>query len=291
VSGTKAIDRRSLLVEPGKRIHLMAFDPASTLHFKAKDDAAAKQAADIERLATLQDMLYAQSAHAVLIILQGMDAAGKDGAITHVMSGVNPQGVDVFAFKQPSARELLHDYLWRCEKVLPELGRIAIFNRSYYEEVVVVRVHAPLLEAEPVSQAGSPSQIWQERFEDINAFERHLSRNGTLVLKFFLHLSKDEQRKRLLKRIDTPAKNWKFSESDVRERAFWDKYQLAYEDLITHTSTAWAPWYVIPADHKWCTRAAIADIIVAKLEELKLSYPPVSDELRVQIQAARKALI
>lgn len=286
----KSIDHRSLLIKPGKRVHLSAFDPASTLQFRTKDDAEAKRTADIERLSALQDMLYAQGMHALLIIFQGMDAAGKDGAIAHVMSGVNPQGIDVYAFKQPSTRELLHDYLWRCERVLPERGRIAIFNRSYYEELTAVRVHTPLLDAERAPRPKAPSDLWEERFQDINAFEQHLSRNGTLVLKFFLNLSKDEQRKRLLKRIDTPAKNWKFSESDVRERAFWDDYQRAYEDLLTHTSTTWAPWYVIPADHKWFTRTAIADVIVQRLEALNLTYPTITDEQRAQLQLARKEL-
>jgi PPK2 family polyphosphate:nucleotide phosphotransferase len=269
---------------------MSAFDPASTLQFKTKDDTEAKRAADIERLSALQDMLYAQGMHALLIIFQGMDAAGKDGAIAHVMSGVNPQGIDVYGFKQPSTRELLHDYLWRCERVLPERGRIAIFNRSYYEELTAVRVHTPLLDAERTPQPKAPADLWDERFQDINAFERHLSRNGTLVLKFFLNLSKDEQRRRLLKRIDTPAKNWKFSESDVRERAFWDNYQQAYEDLLTHTSTTWAPWYVIPADHKWFTRTAIADVIVQRLEALNLAYPTITDEQRTHLQVARREL-
>ncbi len=219
-----------------------------------------------------------------------MDAAGKDGAIRHVMSGVSPQGVDVYPFKQPSERELSHDYLWRCAKVLPERGRIAIFNRSYYEELTVIRVHESLLERERLPLKPSGSRLWKERYQDIVSFESHLVRNGTLILKFFLHLSKDEQRKRLLERIDTPEKNWKISPADVQERAFWEGYRHAYEDLLTHTSTEHAPWYVIPADRKWFTRAAVADVIVARLKALGLVYPSVTDEQRAQLEAERAKL-
>jgi PPK2 family polyphosphate:nucleotide phosphotransferase len=235
-------------------------------------------------------MLYAKSEYALLIVLQGMDAAGKDGAIKHVMTGVNPQGVDVSSFKMPSATELAHDYLWRCVKVLPERGRIGIFNRSYYEELTVVRVHEAVLEHEQLPPQ-SALHLWKDRYEDIAAFERHLSRNGTRVVKFFLHLSKDEQKKRLLERIDTPDKNWKLSASDVHERKFWDDYQNVYEELLTHTSTASAPWYVIPADNKWFSRVAIGSIIVAELEALHLTYPEVSDEQRAHLAEIGKDLV
>ena len=286
----KTIDHADLLVRPGGDVKLSDFDPAFTGGFKDKRDAEDKLHDDLTRLAALQDLFYADQRYALLVIFQGMDAAGKDGAIRHVMAGVSPQGVDVYPFKQPSSRELSHDYLWRCAKVLPERGRIAIFNRSYYEELAVVRVHEPLLEAERLPPEPSGSQIWEDRYEDIAAFERHLVRNGTLVLKFFLHLSKDEQRKRLLERIDRPEKNWKISAADVRERAFWDAYQRAYEELLTHTSTEPAPWYVVPADRKWFTRAAVADVIVARLKALGLSYPSLTGEQRSQLAAEREQL-
>ncbi len=285
----KRIDRTRLIVHPGSRCDLATFDPAATGTFAKKSDAAGKLASDIKRLAALQDIFYAQGRYALLIVFQGMDAAGKDGAIGHVMTGVNPQGVDVHAFKTPTPLELAHDYLWRCINVLPERGKIGIFNRSYYEETIVARVHPAILAAERLPPAGAKG-VWAERFEDIVAFERHLVRNGTIVLKFFLHLSKHEQRKRLLKRIDTPAKNWKLSPDDVRERAFWDDYQRAYEETLTHTSTNEAPWHVIPADHKWFTRAAIADTIVATLESLDLRYPDVTDAQRAMLATSRTEL-
>ncbi len=286
----KSIDHACLLVEPGSGVHLAEIDTGSTSGFKTKDDAKATLRADIERLAALQDVFYANGSHALLIIFQGMDAAGKDGAIKHVMSGANPQGVDVFSFKTPTTEELAHDYLWRSAKVLPERGRIAIFNRSYYEELAVVRIHPALLEREQVPRA-SGSHVWSERFDDIAAFERHLSRNGTLILKFFLHIGQEEQRKRLLARIDRPEKNWKISVADLRERAFWDAYQRAHSEMLTHTSTEFAPWYVIPSDRKWFTRAAVANIIVARLEALDLKYPHVSAERRAQLLAEREKLV
>lgn len=264
-----------LLVRPGHAFHLADVDPRDTGSFEKKSDTHERLKADITRLAELQDVFAAAGSRALLIVLQGMDSSGKDGAIKHVMSGVNPQGVDVHSFKQPSPEEERHDYLWRCQRVLPERGRIVIFNRSYYEEVVVVRVHRELLAAE----AATPEKtVWAERFDDINAFERHLVRSGTIVLKFFLHLSKNEQRKRLLERLDDPEKNWKFAPSDIKERAYWDGYQTAYEKAIAATSTAWAPWHVIPADRKWYARAAIAATIVRKLEELDLHYPHIEGE-------------
>ena len=287
----KSIDHHALLVKPGCSVDLADFDSGSTHGFKHKDDASQRLGADIVRLAELQEMLSASRRHAVLIILQGTDSAGKDGAIKHVMTGVNPQGVDVHSFKVPSATELAHDYLWRTTRVLPERGRIGIFNRSYYEELVVVRIHPSVLQSEhlPPGSDTDPA-LWKDRYEDINAFERHMSRNGTLILKFFLHLSKDEQRKRLLKRVDTPDKQWKLSVGDVHERRFWDNYQRAYAESLSNTSTPWAPWYVIPADHKWFARVAIASIIVAKLEALDLQYPPVSDEQRANLAGIRKEL-
>ena len=286
----KSIDHADLLAAPGRHIELGSFDPASTCNFKHKRDAREKLCADITQLSALQDIFYAARQYALLIIFQGMDAAGKDGAIRHVMSGVSPQGLDVYPFKQPSALELSHDFLWRCAKVLPERGRIAIFNRSYYEELAVVRVHGSLLENERLPSEEAHSQLWHDRYEDIVAFERHLSHNGTVILKFFLHLSKDEQRKRLLERIDVPEKNWKISAADVQERSFWKRYQRVYDKLLTHTSTEWAPWYIIPADHKWFTRTAVADVIVARLEALGLSYPCVTDAQRSQLADARANL-
>ena len=284
----KAIDHADLLA--GNNIRLANSDTAFTADFKDKNDAKEKLRDDIRYLSVLQDIFYADRRYALLLIFQGMDAAGKDGAIKHVMSGVNPQGVDVYSFKQPSMQELSHDYLWRSSKVLPERGRISIFNRSYYEELTVVRIHESLLERERLPPEPSDAAVWKDRYEDIVSFERHLVRNGTLVLKFFLHLSRNEQRKRLLERIDLPEKNWKISADDIRERKYWDSYQHAYQQLLTHTSTEAAPWYIIPADRKWFTRAAVADIIVTRLKALGLAYPSVTDEQRSQLEAERKQL-
>jgi PPK2 family polyphosphate:nucleotide phosphotransferase len=286
----KTIDHADLLAPSVHDIRLEDFDPAFTSDFKSKHDADSKLCDDVERLTVLQNTFYADRRYALLLVFQGMDAAGKDGAIRHVMSGVSPQGVDVHAFKQPSTQELAHDFLWRCAKVLPERGRIAIFNRSYYEELAVVRVHTSLLEHEGLPPEPSGSDVWKDRYDDIVSFERHLVRNGTIILKFFLHLSKGEQRKRLLARIDVPDKNWKISGSDIHERTFWDSYQKAYEKLLTHTSIVEAPWYIVPGDHKWFTRAAVADIIVSRLKALGLAYPSVSDEQRSQLAVARKRL-
>jgi len=284
-----SINHADLLVKPGRIVDLKDFDPRSTGDFKTKHHATAKLHADIKQLSALQEVFYASGQYALLIVLQGTDTAGKDGAIKHVMTGVNPQGVDVHPFKVPSTIELAHDYLWRTTKALPQRGRIGIFNRSYYEELTVVRVHPSVLEDERLPP-GSATALWKDRYEDINAFERHMTRNGTVILKFFLHLSKEEQRKRLLKRIDTPAKNWKLSASDIREREFWDGYHHAYEEELTHTSTDSAPWYIIPADRKWFARLAIASIVVAKLEALNLTYPVVSDEQRAHLVAVREQL-
>jgi len=279
-----------LLVPPGKATKLKDYDPAYTGKFSSKEDAAGKLQADIVKLAALQDVLYARSTWSLLLIFQAMDAAGKDGVIKHVMSGVNPQGCQVVSFKTPSAEELSHDYLWRSMKQAPERGRIGIFNRSYYEEVLVVRVHPEILHSQRIPRELAGKDIWHERFEQINAYEKHLTRNGTVILKFFLNVSNGEQKKRFLERIDTPGKNWKFSSADVRERAFWKEYMRAYEDVFTNTSTRWAPWHIIPADRKWFTRAAVADIIVKKLESLKLKYPAPDPEHLKGLKEARTIL-
>jgi len=252
-------------------VRLADYDPGSNGGFDDKDDASTTLKSDIEKLDALQDIFAAQTQHALLIVLQGMDAAGKDGIVKHVMSGVNPSGVNVYSFRKPTEEEERHDYLWRESKRLPERGRIAIFNRSYYEEVLVVRVLPQLLRDE--GQAGESSKCWEHRYEDINAFERHLTRCGTIVLKFFMHVSKEEQRSRLLKRLETPAKMYKASDADLAGHAAWDAYVKAYEEMLSATSTPWAPWYAIPADKKWVARAAVGGIIVETLEALDLKYP------------------
>jgi PPK2 family polyphosphate:nucleotide phosphotransferase len=284
------INRDYFLVPPGKKIRLKDYDPGHTGEFENKQQAETKLSGDVERLAKFQDVLYAQNTYALLIIFQAMDASGKDSTIKHVMSGVDPQGCQVFTFKSPSAEELDHDYLWRSMKALPERGRIGIFNRSYYEEVLVVRVHPEILQAQQLPPESKGPDIWDRRFEEINDFERYLTRNGISVLKFFLNVSKDEQRKRFLKRINTPEKNWKFSLNDVKERSFWDGYMAAYEDCFNHTSTEWAPWHIIPADHKWFMRAAVADVIINKLESMNLSYPTVGEEHRQELLKAKELL-
>lgn len=280
----------NLIVSPGKKFKLKDADPAFTGKFKDKNDVQEKLEKDIEGLAALQDVLYAQDIYALLLIFQAMDAAGKDSVIEHVMSGVNPQGCQVYSFKAPSTEELDHDYLWRCMKALPERGRIGIFNRSYYEEVLVVRVHPEFLEAQHLPPPMQEKDIWEQRYEDINNAERYLVRNGIVILKFFLNVSKEKQKERFLERIDQPEKNWKFSPRDVQERQYWDKYMDAYETMLNHTSTEWAPWYVIPADHKWFTRAAVADIIVKKLESLDLHYPKLSKDRQADLQKSRTIL-
>ena len=280
----------TMIVPPGKKIRLKNFDPAHTGKFHNKDEAREKLEADIVRLAEYQNVLYAQNSQALLIIFQALDAAGKDSTIKHVMSGVNPMGTQVFSFKQPSEEELDHDYLWRCHKAIPERGRIGIFNRSYYEEVLVVRVHPEYLRVEKLPPGTAKKDIWNQRFKEINDFEQYLVRNGVAVLKFFLNVSREEQRRRFLARLDTPKKNWKFSLSDVKERAHWNDYQKAFEAVFNHTSTGWAPWYVIPADHKWFTHVAVADIINSKLKSLNLKYPTVSKERMQELQIAREML-
>jgi len=277
-------------VKDGKDFRLKDYDPAQTGGVDSKDEAKQLLEEGVARLAELQDRLYAQDSWALLLIFQAMDAAGKDGAIKHVMSGVNPQGCQVFSFKAPSAEELDHDYLWRTMKCLPERGRIGIFNRSYYEEVLVVRVHPELLTAQHIPGSLVTKHIWNERYEDICAVERYLARNGVVILKFFLNLSKKEQKKRFLARLDQPEKNWKFSAADIHERSYWDDYMEAYEDMIRHTATDQAPWHVIPADNKWFTRIAVASAIVDALEGLDLSYPKVSDAKKKELADARKLL-
>jgi PPK2 family polyphosphate:nucleotide phosphotransferase len=255
-----------------------------------KSEAKAMLAEGLEQLVELQERLYADDRWSVLIVLQAMDAAGKDSVIKHVMSGLNPQGVEVHSFKQPSVEELNHNFLWRAAQRLPERGRIGIFNRSYYEEVLVVRVHPELLDRQRLPNSLAGKDIWQQRFEDICGFERHLARNGTRIMKFFLHVSKEEQRKRFLDRIDEPAKRWKFSMGDVAERKLWDKYQHAYEDLIRQTSRPEAPWFVVPADHKWFTRMVVAGALVQELQALGLDFPKIEGRALKELQEAAKAL-
>lgn len=277
----------------GNKFRLKQIDPANTLDFASDEKQKAQQAlaAGVQTLADLQDRLYAQDRWAVLIIFQAMDAAGKDGAIKHVMSGVNPQGCEVSSFKAPSAEELDHDFLWRCAKRLPERGRIGIFNRSYYEETLVVRVHPKFLEGQKLPPDVKTKDLWKRRFRDIRNFERYLTHNGIAVLKFFLHVSKKEQQQRFLARIEDPAKNWKFSLNDVREREHWDEYMNAYEETIRNTATAHAPWYVVPADNKWFTRLVVASAIVDNLNALNLQYPSLTkDELKT-LDEAKKALL
>jgi len=275
-------------IDNGKKFRLKDFDPADTGHFHSKEHAQKLLEQGIASMTALQDKLYAQDCWSVLLIFQAMDAAGKDGAIKHVMSGVNPQGCQVHSFKVPSAEELNHDFLWRSMRNLPERGQIGIFNRSYYEEVLVVRVHPEVLQQERLPSIGK--HIWRERFEDINAVERYLTRNGLVIRKFFLNLSKKEQKHRFLERLDQPQKNWKFSAADLRERGRWDDYMAVYEDMIVHTASKHAPWYVIPADNKWFTRVVVAAAIVDALEDLKLAYPKVDPQKKKELQSARAKL-
>ena len=283
---------RPYRVTKGKGFRLRDVDPADTAFLESEDAERAREALKegIELLAEQQDMLYAQDRWSLLLIFQAMDAAGKDGTIKHVMSGVNPQGVQVFSFKAPSAEDLDHDFLWRCLRCLPERGRIGIFNRSYYEEVLVTRVHPEILERQKLPPELVTKKIWQERYEDICSFERYLAHNGTVILKFFLHVSKGEQKRRFMSRLDEPEKNWKFSANDVIERRLWNDYQRAYEDAIRATATPEAPWYVVPADNKWFTRLVVAAAIVDALAELDLHYPTVSAAQRKALAAARREL-
>jgi PPK2 family polyphosphate:nucleotide phosphotransferase len=280
-------------ITDGKDFRLADFDPGDTLHLESEDKPRAREGLQlgVRYLAQLQDVLYAQDKWAVLLVFQAMDAAGKDGAIKHVFSGVNPQGCDVNSFKAPSAEELDHDYMWRCMKALPERGRIGIFNRSYYEEVLVVRVHQELLLKQKLPPELITKKIWKDRYEDIRAIERYLARNGVLILKFFLHLSKDEQKKRFMARLDDPDKNWKFSVADASERQHWDEYQSAYDEMIRNTASKHAPWYVVPADNKWFTRLAVAASVIEGLVSLELEYPRVGPKKKRELAAARTTLL
>ena len=283
---------RRYRVTRGKGFRLNKIDPSDTAFLESEDADRAREALKegIELLAEQQDMLYAQDRWSLLLIFQAMDAAGKDGTIKHVMSGVNPQGVEVYSFKAPSAEDLDHDYLWRCLRCLPERGRIGIFNRSYYEEVLVTKVHPEILARQKLPPELVSKRVWQERYEDICGFERYLARNGTVIRKFFLHVSKGEQKRRFMSRLDEPAKNWKFSANDVAERRHWKDYQRAYEDVIRATATPEAPWYVVPADNKWFTRLVVAAAIVDALAGLDLAYPKVSAAQRKALAAARREL-
>lgn len=276
----------------GKKFRLKDVDPGDTLEFDSDEKPKAQEAlaTGVEVLAELQEKLWAQDRWSVLIIFQAMDAAGKDGAIKHVMSGINPQGCEVTSFKAPSAEELDHDFLWRCAKRLPERGRIGIFNRSYYEETLVVRVHQNFLAGQKLPDDLRTKNIWKRRFRDITHFERYLTHNGILVLKFFLHVSKEEQQKRFLARIDDASKNWKFSLNDVREREHWDDYMDAYEQTIRHTASKYAPWYVVPADNKWFTRLVVASAIVENMNALDLEYPKLNEEQLKALEEAKKSL-
>ena len=283
---------RPYRVDGGRAFRLKKIDPDDTgpLGDDGKEEAKEALERGVERLRELQEKLYAQDRFALLLVFQALDAAGKDGTIKHVTSGVNPQGFQVFSFKAPSPEELDHDWLWRSARALPERGRIGIFNRSYYEEVLVVRVHREILDAQKLPAALVTKKIWSERFEDINAFEHHLARNGTVIRKFFLHVSREEQRRRFLARLDDPEKHWKFSIGDVREREHWNDYQRAYEDAIRHTATKHAPWFVVPADNKWFTRLVVAAAVIDALESLDLHFPRVDAARRKEIRAARRLL-
>jgi PPK2 family polyphosphate:nucleotide phosphotransferase len=280
-------------VTKGATFRLKDIDPADTGPLKSEDKPRAKEALQngVAALAELQDVLFADHRWSLLIVLQAMDAAGKDGVVKHVMSGVNPQGCQVFSFKAPSSEDLDHDYLWRCARCLPERGRIGIFNRSYYEETLVVRVHSELLQKQKLPEQLVTKRIWDQRFKDIRNFERYLSRNGTVVRKFFLHVSKEEQKRRLLERLDNPDKNWKYSTADAHERGYWDDYMEAYQATIRETATDYAPWYVVPADNKWFTRVLVAAAVVSSLASLNLRYPEVSDAQRKELAAAKAALL
>ena len=292
----KLIKEASRLAEPfcvtkGEKFRLKDWDPAATTGVKNKQHAQNILDAREGVLSRLQEKLYAQDRWAVLVVLQALDAAGKDGVIKHVMSGVNPQGCDVHAFKSPSSEEFNHDFLWRTQKCVPERGKIGIFNRSYYEEVLVVRVHPTLLRAERLPDELITKHIWGQRYEDINTYEEYLTRNGVMILKFFLHVSKEEQKKRFLERLEDPKKNWKFAMADVSERGFWKDYQEAYEEMIQNTAAKHAPWFVVPADNKWFTRLIVASAIIQALDELHLSFPEVDKARKKELEAVRASLL
>jgi PPK2 family polyphosphate:nucleotide phosphotransferase len=286
--GRKLVEK--LIVPPGAKVSLKAYRTDWTGRL-TRDDARGLLIDGVKEISHYQEMLYAQDTYGVLLIFQAMDAAGKDGTIKHVMSGINPQGCQVFSFKSPSAEERDHGYLWRSFKALPERGRIGIHNRSYYEEVLVARVHPEILSSQQLPDEYKTKEIWRDRYRQINQFERYLVENGTVPIKFFLHVSRAEQKRRFLRRIDLPEKNWKFSINDAKERLRWKDYMKAYEDALTHTSTAHAPWYVVPADNKWFTRVAVAEIINRRLEKLDLSFPKVTKEHKRELIRARKMLL
>ena len=277
-------------ITQGSKFRLKDIDPGDTAKISDADQAKDRLAEGIKQISELQGRLYAENTWSLLLIFQAMDAAGKDGTIKHVMSGVNPQGCQVTSFKSPSSLDLSHDYLWRSNVALPERGRIGIFNRSYYEETLVVRVHKDFLKAQKIPPALVTKHIWKERFEDINAYERHLTRNGVVIRKFFLHLSKGEQKRRFLSRLEEPSKNWKFSNADLKERTYWDEYQEAYEDTIRHTATPEAPWYVVPADNKWFTHLVVGAAIIDALHSLNLKVPEITDAQKEVLKEARATL-
>lgn len=274
----------------GKSFKLSKIDPDDTGKYKSKESAVEKLQSNIEKISVLQGMLYAQNDYSLLIIIQAMDTAGKDGVIKHVMSGLNPQGTQVFSFKRPSSEELDHDYLWRTNKCLPERGRIGIFNRSYYEEVLVAKVHN-LVNGQSIPKKLVGKDIWEDRYSQIRAFEKYLYQNGIIPIKFFLHISKDEQKKRLLERIDDKTKNWKFSDADVKERAYWDEYQKCYEDAIINTGTKYAPWYIIPSNQKWFSRLVVSNVIQDTMKKLNLKYPEVGDEQLKMLEESKRILL
>jgi PPK2 family polyphosphate:nucleotide phosphotransferase len=278
------------VVKPNSKVNLEKYNISDTSGYKSKEEAKDQLEKNIEKMIELQDKLYAMDRYSMLLIFQAMDAAGKDSTIKHVMSGLNPQGTQVYSFKQPSKEEVDHGYLWRITKSLPERGRIGIFNRSHYEEVLVVKVH-DLIKSQRLPENIVTNNIWKQRYEQISDFEKYLFENGTIVLKFFLHVSKDEQKKRFLDRINDPSKNWKFSSADVEERKFWNDYQKAYEEAISATSKSYAPWYIIPADKKWFTRLLVSAIIIDKLKKLNLDYPKLSKEQFAELQKSKEALL
>lgn len=284
------MNKKDFVIKPGAKISLKDISTSSTGSFNSKKDAEKILKNNIKKMYNLQNMLYAYGRYSLLIIFQAMDAAGKDGTIKHVMSGLNPQGTQVFSFKQPSVEELDHDYLWRIHRNVPERGRIGIFNRSHYEEVLVVRVH-DLIKNQKIPKELINDDIWKIRYREINDFEKHLFENGTIIIKFFLHVSKDEQKKRFLERIDTPEKNWKFSESDINERKFWNKYQEAYAEAISATSMKHSPWFIIPADHKWFMRYAVSQVIVETMEEIDMSYPVLLKKQQEELQKYKELLL
>ncbi len=280
---------KDFIVSSHQKINLKNKSTDFTECFGKKEEVKEKLSENIELLSKLQDLFYANDTYSLLMIFQGMDTAGKDGVIRHVMSGINPQGVQVFSFKEPSSEELDHDYLWRSVKALPEIGRIGIFNRSYYEEVLITRVRPEVL-AKQKLPGKPPKKIWKHRYEDINHWEQYLTRNGVIILKFFLNISKKEQKKRLLERIDNSDKNWKFSAFDLENRKYWNQYMHAYQDMLNHTSSDWAPWHIIPSDHKWFARILVANIIIAKLKSLNLSYPQIDEEQKRILEKYRQLL-